>query len=719
MYLDLIFIRSRLGRRFFLLFISCALLPVAALAILSFSHVTRQVNEQSQKRLHQASRAMGMAIMERLLFLEGEIGLLTSSLDEQTGPSRIALRKGRNEGQRERFNGISLLQASGNRVPLFKETPVPRPISEEGYRHLRTGKCLLQVLRAGRGGHILMVRALHEGNLQDGLVVADVNPLYLWGMLENNTLPALTEACVLDSTGTPLFSSAPPNASLFEKLRLGMKNAPTGRFEWSDTDRHYLGCYWSLFLKFRFHDPRWTVVMSQSKAEVFSPMADFEKTFFLVVLLTLWVVLFLTILQIRRSLHPLQRLKEGTSQIAKSRFDTRVVIESGDEFEELGHAFNHMARRLGIQFSALAALGEIDRAVLSTLQTDRVVDTTLTHIRELFHCDLVGMVIPDRNSAEKAQCYVGSARPASVRLVEAVRVLPEHIHRLRRQPLQLIGRPGEDLPEYLHPLVRRGYRSFLVLPIFTHERLSAIVSLAYLVSPVMDEEDYLLARQIADQVGVALSNAQLMEQFEELSWGTLLSLARAVDTKSAWTGGHSERVTELAIEIGRELTLDPTDLLNLHRGGLLHDVGKIGIPSDILDKPGKLTREEYEIIKKHPSLGMRILEPIKNYGAVMELVLHHHERFDGKGYPEGLSGDRVSLGARILAVADVFDALVSDRPYREGMKRDRALAIIREESGRQFDPAVVEAFFRVIVRKDSAAGKGSEPQDLLALGARP
>jgi HD-GYP domain-containing protein (c-di-GMP phosphodiesterase class II) len=161
-------------------------------------------------------------------------------------------------------------------------------------------------------------------------------------------------------------------------------------------------------------------------------------------------------------------------------------------------------------------------------------------------------------------------------------------------------------------------------------------------------------------------------------------------------------VTDLALKIGELLGLDQRELDALSRGGLLHDAGKIGVPVAILDKPGKLTDEEYNIVKRHPGTGARILEPITAYAEVVPIVLQHHERFDGKGYPDGLGGEAICLGARILAVADVFDALVSDRPYREGLDRKRAIELIKQETGWQFDPRVVEAFLEVMAQEEKA-----------------
>jgi putative nucleotidyltransferase with HDIG domain len=155
-------------------------------------------------------------------------------------------------------------------------------------------------------------------------------------------------------------------------------------------------------------------------------------------------------------------------------------------------------------------------------------------------------------------------------------------------------------------------------------------------------------------------------------------------------------VTEKALEIGKVMGLKQDQLENLHRGALLHDIGKIGIPAGILDKPGKMTDEEYQLIQEHPSKGARILEPIAAYAHIIPMVVQHHEKFNGKGYPDGIAGKEISLGGRILAVADVFDALISDRPYRKGMGLERTIGIIKEDSGTHFDPNVVRAFLKVI-----------------------
>lgn len=183
-----------------------------------------------------------------------------------------------------------------------------------------------------------------------------------------------------------------------------------------------------------------------------------------------------------------------------------------------------------------------------------------------------------------------------------------------------------------------------------------------------------------------------VQALEQLDLGTLTAFARAIDAKSAWTAGHSERVTNLAVRIGHALGLSARDLQIIHRGGLLHDIGKIGTPQNILDHPGSLEHKEMQMMRDHVKIGVHILEPVPCFREVIPIVAEHHEWFDGSGYPAGLARDQISVHARVMAVADCYDAIVSDRPYRKGLSRRQALEILRQRSGTQFDPTIIEAF---------------------------
>ncbi|MDZ7800947.1 MAG: HD domain-containing phosphohydrolase [Trueperaceae bacterium] len=182
------------------------------------------------------------------------------------------------------------------------------------------------------------------------------------------------------------------------------------------------------------------------------------------------------------------------------------------------------------------------------------------------------------------------------------------------------------------------------------------------------------------------------EAYEE----TLVGWARALDLRDHETAGHALRVTDLAEALGRRLGLGEEPLMYLRWGALLHDIGKIGIPDAILNKPGALNDEEWAMMRRHPNVAGELLAPISFLAPATEVPTHHHERWDGSGYPHGLAGDAIPHAARIFAVVDVWDALLSDRPYRPAWSRDAARAHLERESGRLFDPEVVSAFLAMI-----------------------
>lgn len=204
-----------------------------------------------------------------------------------------------------------------------------------------------------------------------------------------------------------------------------------------------------------------------------------------------------------------------------------------------------------------------------------------------------------------------------------------------------------------------------------------------------------LLSSVAAILGIHSGNIELYHQQAELMAGIVRALTSAIDAKDQYTCGHSDRVARVSVALARELGCDAKTLNTIYLSGLLHDIGKIGINDNVLRKPGKLTDEEYEHIKTHVQIGHRILVDLKKLDDVLPVVLHHHESWDGKGYPRALNGGEIPFSARIVAVADAFDAMGSDRPYRKGMPDEKIDAIFREGAGKQWDPDVVAAFFRI------------------------
>jgi putative nucleotidyltransferase with HDIG domain len=397
---------------------------------------------------------------------------------------------------------------------------------------------------------------------------------------------------------------------------------------------------------------------------------------------------------------PLEKLQEGTKRIAEQDFSSPVTIKSGDEFEELAGSFNTMANRLEKQFNTLITLNEIDRAILSSLETDKIVEVMLTCIHDITPCDHVSVTLLDSGKKLTGRTYIANGK-SEVGTFETIVLEPEALLVLSDHPEFLSVELNRATPHYLAPMVRNGSKICWILPIIVKQSPSGFITLGWShKSTVPGQEDLGRARQLADQMGVALTNANLLKELNDLHWGTLEALARAIDAKSHWTAGHSERVTKLGLRIGRALGLSPKEMDVLHRAGLLHDIGKLGTPRDILDKKERLTNKEEQIMREHSRLGVRILEPISAYAEVVPIVLHHHEYFNGEGYPEGLAGKAISLGGRIFAVADSFDALTSDRPYRQALNREYAIEKIKQGSGSQYDPEIVRAFLEVMAQEE-------------------
>jgi putative nucleotidyltransferase with HDIG domain len=176
--------------------------------------------------------------------------------------------------------------------------------------------------------------------------------------------------------------------------------------------------------------------------------------------------------------------------------------------------------------------------------------------------------------------------------------------------------------------------------------------------------------------------------------GIVRALTAAIDAKDQYTCGHSERVARIAVRLAQELKCDGSTLNMIYLAGLLHDIGKIGIADKLLHKPGRLSDDEYQQIKTHTEIGHRILRDLKKLDNILPVILHHHEAWDGGGYPLRLHADEIPLAARIVAVADSYDAMGSDRPYRKGMSAERIEEIFRRGAGLQWDPEVITAFFR-------------------------
>jgi len=228
----------------------------------------------------------------------------------------------------------------------------------------------------------------------------------------------------------------------------------------------------------------------------------------------------------------------------------------------------------------------------------------------------------------------------------------------------------------------------------TMRRMVSMGAAGFLVKPFShDQAAILIEKLLDDHVQLIRKDKERSDLEREMMLASIMSLVQALEARDNYTGSHSRSVAEVAVVIARKMGLSEYEIEAIHIAGRLHDIGKIGIRDEVLLKPGKLTDDEFALIKKHPQIGYGILKPINSLADALPAVLHHHEKFGGGGYPHGLAGKEIPLNARIIAVADVWHAVYSNRPYRPAMPREKALSIIREESGLGLCPECVAAFF--------------------------
>jgi diguanylate cyclase (GGDEF)-like protein len=568
-------LRTRFGRRLLVLFVGCALVPMAVLAALSYRHVKRQLYRQSEARLQQANRALGQAIFERLLLLDATLksippktilqldaakriskvvrnprptrktlgnrtqagdldgrlamgGILLGRPSKTASPnvaSRAALIEanqaliaGLDLLARQRFVALEFVGDDAKHIRMFgRLSRFPRLTSRDS-SDLRLGLPLITIRHdRGEAARIFLLRRLVRQGEVRGTFVGEVSPEYLWGTLDVSMPSVSTRVVVLDDSTRILFSSSRPPLAQDSVV----KPPPTASVDSLMADSAggaYLSASSEILLSEAFAAPSWHVVLSESKDEVLEPMVEFTNTFLIVVGLSSLAVLLLSVSQIRRSVLPLEELQKTTQRIAQRDFTSRVLVSSGDEFEQLAASFNTMAVQLDRQFNALATAAEIDRAVLSATDATAIVDTILARVRDVFPCSMVSVTLGVPDSPKSLSSVIEDYGTGGKRHVARIGFRQSDVQSLLSGPQVLEIRGDESVPPYLEPLTELGARSFVVLPLSYQRQLSGVIALGERFDLVPSEDDREQMRRLADQAAVALANARMLEQVRELAY---------------------------------------------------------------------------------------------------------------------------------------------------------------------------------------------------------
>lgn len=371
-----------------------------------------------------------------------------------------------------------------------------------------------------------------------------------------------------------------------------------------------------------------------------------------------------------------------------------IALENAALFEESMEKAIDLSRRIEM----ISVMHEIDRSILSTLEPQEILEKTATMVNRLIPCDGVTVAMVDRERGGFV-CVAGWGIDLPEGILAFNSTAATEVIRARRTELiQDLSQAEKLLPVEEH-FLKVGFYSYVGIPITVKDEAIGVLNIVAKKRAAFTHENLSTLEKLASQMAVALENARLLTDMKDLFIGTIKSLSQAIDAKSPWTKGHSDRVTEYTLQIGKEMGLQDKELEVLRVAGLLHDIGKIGTHDTILNKPGKLASAEYEIIKEHPARGSELLLSINQLRHIIPWIRGHHERLDGTGYPDGLKGDEIPLQAKMLAVADAFDAMTAERPYRKTPGREKAIEELKKNVGTQFDPKVVEAFLKILKTK--------------------
>jgi diguanylate cyclase (GGDEF)-like protein len=566
--------QSRFGRRLLALFVGCALVPIGLLGFLSFRHMTRQLEHQSQTRLLQANKALARAVFERLLLLEATLkSIPPRAVAELIPPPKpVAARPVRRPGRprpgnqiqgartdgrialggvvmdhaqrrpapppappakdpeasrtivagldllaRSRFDALEFLGDDGKRTPIFGQLWELPALTPGDSAHLMAGKARIVTRLTNGVARIYLVRRLARYTGPTGTLIGEVSADYLWGSRDQTMPSPTTEMAVLDEPGQVLLGSTHLRTAAARRVHELSQHSASGVFTLELGDHAYLATYWPIVLQEAFGGPNWTLVLSEAQATVLGPMTDFTDRFLLIIAACTLGALVLSMIQIRRSLVPLIQLQDGTRRIALQDFDWRVPVSSRDEFAELARSFNTMADRLGRQFKALGAAADIDRAVLGAMDVSTIVDAVLTRIRDVFPCAAASITLlpPDRGTG--AVSWVRRDGDGECREGVRVELTPHDVAQLAAGNLIEL-RAADRLPDYVRPMAESGVTAAVVLPLVSHGELAGVLSLGTRLDVVPTPEDLTQARRLADQVAVALSNARMVEQVRLLAY---------------------------------------------------------------------------------------------------------------------------------------------------------------------------------------------------------
>lgn len=423
--------------------------------------------------------------------------------------------------------------------------------------------------------------------------------------------------------------------------------------------------------------------------------------------LTLLLILLLSMAcfdLVRRSMNVLAQFTGRAKEIADGDYHKRLEVKEKDEIGMLASSFNKITLELQVKIKEL----ELSKALLQdVLQRIGTAVTSTRGIESLLEL-IIQSLVKGLDATSGAIFLLDKTQDQLI--MRVCFGLDKDLEKIKvRCDEGLIGRvvtskkPGNisDVSrnaacdfEYNNKLAKDSIMAAPLL--YKDEILGVIIISDKMTKNFFSNDDIILLVNVAAQTAIAIKNFQLNEDAEKTYLETITALAVAVEVKDPYSRGHLDRVRDYVERLGRKLELDNETMKVLRSGAILHDIGKIGIRDEILKKEGPLTNEEEKEMRQHVIIGVNIIKPIRSMSALCDLVRHHHEFYDGSGYPDGLKGEKIPLVARILKVCDAYDAMTTDRPYNKAMNKEETKQELKRKNGIEFDPKIVEAFTQII-----------------------
>ncbi len=473
------------------------------------------------------------------------------------------------------------------------------------------------------------------------------------------------------------------------------------------------------------------ILLTQPKTLALRPVLNTIYKITIIGILALTIGIALALTRANTIIKPINDLLKTVSEMTHGNYSKRVRVHRRDEIGSLAHAFNHMCgiiedkirdlqksqsqpqeafhqvqidaqkreaanRELHKKINELVSLSNISHTINSSLDIHQTLEMIAETVQGLLDFNKCSVKLLD-NETQTLKVNICRGLDDSY-IQKPPTPIGEGISGLAakyREPVCISNLSTDDRVSPDHILHSLDIKSVISYPLISKQQVLGVLNIYSKTPRALSTDELRLLGIFADQAASALDHAKLFDSLSQSYLNTIEALSMAIDAKDRYTHGHSKRVCDIAMIIGRNMHLDPPDLELLKHASDLHDIGKIGISELIISKEGKLSVDEYEIIKTHPLVGETIIEPIPFLQDARPIIRHHHERWDGYGYPDGLSGTEIPLLSRIILIADAYDAMTTDRPYRKALSHNAALREIIKHSSSQFDPAIVSVFLSV------------------------